>query len=501
MKKSDSFLHSLKWAYTGNWGEKIFSGVFSVIVAGLLGPRDFGTAAIALVYIGFLQLFLDQGLAAALFQRKNLEQEHLDAVFWMDLALSLFLVGLSILFSRSWAAINHAPQAAVIIPVYSLCIIFEALTVVQTALLRREMDFKSLAIRTNVSVLLSGVVGIVMAFKGFGVWALVAQQLCKDVLALVLLWKISNWRPRFEFSWKHLKELLSFSIPNFGAQLGVFADGQAGSVVLGVFFGPVAVGLYRIAERVTNSIVTMAMASIQAVALPQFSRLQDDPKELGKSVLNCIRLSAVVTLPALAGLVAVSRPLMATIGPQWVPATPALRVLGVLGMIIIFAFFTGPLLQALGKTRRIAVLEWSRAGVNVLILTAAGLLARNASSDWQVLAIASGRLIAAAFVIVPVFVFILLKHCQISIWDFGRAIAPSAVAALSIVISVALFHYSFLSQRLAIDRPIIPLIADVLVGGVTGLAVLFRLESELGRSVIEMLWRLFRQAGRLGGLA
>jgi O-antigen/teichoic acid export membrane protein len=501
MKKQDSFLHSLKWAYTGNWGEKIFSGLFSVIVAGLLGPKDFGTAAIALIYIGFLQLFLDQGLAAALIQRKNLEQEHLDAVFWMDLGLSVFLVGLSILFSRSWAAINHAPQAAVIIPVYSLCIVFEALSIVQTALLRREMDFKSLSIRTNLSVLLSGGIGISMAFAGFGVWALVAQQLSKDAIALGLLWKLSKWHPRFEFSWKHLKELMNFSVPNFGAQLGVFADGQAGSVVLGLFFGPVAVGLYRIAERVTNSIVTMAMASIQAVALPQFSRLQDSPKELGKSVLNCIRLSAIVTLPALAGLAAVSRPLMATIGTPWVPAADALKILSILGMVIVFAFFTGPLLQALGKTRQIAGLEWARAGVNVLVLTIAGLLARNASSDWQVRAIASGRLVAAVFLVVPAFVFILLKHCRISVMDFAEAIAPSAFAALGVFGSVAIFHYSFLSQWLVNGRPFVLLIAEVVIGGLTGLIILFRLENELARSVVEMLRRFFRQAGRLSGLA
>jgi O-antigen/teichoic acid export membrane protein len=501
MKKHDSFLHSLKWAYTGNWGEKIFSGLFSVVVAGLLGPRDFGTAAIALVYIGFLQLFLDQGLAAALIQRKNLEPEHLDAVFWMDFGLSMVLVGLTILFSRAWAAVNHAPQAAAIIPVYSLCIVFEALSIVQTAILRREMDFKSLSIRTNVSVLLSGVLGIGMAFAGFGVWALVVQQLSKDIIALVLLWKLSKWHPRFEFSWKHLKQLMRFSIPNFGAQLGVFADGQAGSVILGLFFGPVAVGLYRIAERVTNSIVTMAMASIQAVALPQFSRLQDDPEGLGKSVLNCVRLSAMVTLPVLAGLFAVSHPLMAMIGPQWLAAADALRVLSVLGMVIVFAFFTGPLLQALGKTRQIAGLEWGRAVVNVLILTVAGFLVRTASQDTQVMAIAIGRLIAAVFLVGPVFVFILLKHCRVSAWEFGAAIAPSAVAALSVVVSVAIFDHSSLSQWLSNGRRFVLLVADVLVGGTTGIAVLLRLESELGRSVIDVLRRFVRQAGRTSGLA
>src|ERR1700739_2858311 len=116
MKPQRSFLNSIKWSYAASWGERAFSAVFMFILAALLGPRSFGVVAIALTYILFLQMFLDQGLAAALIQRKHLDQEHLDAVFWMDLALSLLLLLLSIVFSRWWASLNHAPEAAQIIP-------------------------------------------------------------------------------------------------------------------------------------------------------------------------------------------------------------------------------------------------------------------------------------------------------------------------------------------------------------------------------------------------
>lgn len=151
-----SFLSSVSWAYAGNSGEKLFSALFTLMLAGMLGPRDFGTVSIALVYIAFLQMFLDQGLATALIQRANIEPEHLDAVFWMDLILSLVLVLLAIGCSRKWAAMNHAPEIARVISVLSVSIGVEALAVVQIALLRREMDFRSLSIRTNVSVLAGG---------------------------------------------------------------------------------------------------------------------------------------------------------------------------------------------------------------------------------------------------------------------------------------------------------------------------------------------------------
>src|ERR1700693_5637783 len=180
MTSNKSFLNAVKWAYTGNWGERAFSALFTFILAAILGPRDFGTVAIAMVYITFLQLFLDQGFMAELIQRKNLEPEHLEAVFWMDMVLGLLLVGASILLSGWWAAKNHAPEAAKgVISALSLCIPIQGLAAVQGAILNRNMDFKALSIRSNIAAFVSGVIGIGMAFAGFRVWALVGQQIVR----------------------------------------------------------------------------------------------------------------------------------------------------------------------------------------------------------------------------------------------------------------------------------------------------------------------------------
>ena len=201
MAKQRSFLNAVKWSYTATWGERAFSALFTFILAALLGPRDFGIISIAVVYVNFLQIFVDQGLAAALVQRRDLDRKHLDAVFWADQGVSFVLVGVSVLLSRWWAAVNHAPQVASIIPVLSLCIPIEGLALIQKTLLAREMDYKSLSVRSNASVLVAGAVGIAMAYAGLGVWALVGQQLVRDFTALLLLWRLSPWRPRMEFSW------------------------------------------------------------------------------------------------------------------------------------------------------------------------------------------------------------------------------------------------------------------------------------------------------------
>jgi O-antigen/teichoic acid export membrane protein len=490
MPGQKSFLHSVKWAYTANWGERAFSALFTFILAAVLGPREFGVVSIALIYITFLQMFLDQGLVAALIQRPNLEQEHMDAVFWMDLILSFVLVGISILLSRWFGAINHAPQVALVISVLSACIPIEAMTIVQKSLLSREMDFKSLSIRTNGSVLISGVVGIGMAYTGFGVWALVGQQLTRDLSALVLLWKLSPWRPRLEFSWKHLKELMGFSISTFIAQLANFADAQIGSILLGVLFGPVAVGLYRLADKFMNSVVVMATSSIQAVSLPEFSRHQNDPVELRKSALSCIRLSSAVTLPALAGLAAVSGPLMATIGPQWAPASNVLKVLCGVGMFVMFAYFTGPLMQALSRPHELAVLEWVRTGVGIAFLVAACLLLRGSSLNWQIMGVAVARFASVALIVAPAFLYILMRLCGISFRDLAGSVAPAAIASGSLVTVVALFHgLRWLPQ----SRPLNVLAEEIVLGGIVGSAVLLSLDHELRGAIVSLLKKAMRR--------
>jgi O-antigen/teichoic acid export membrane protein len=476
MKPKRTFFNAVKWAYSASWGERAFSALFTFILAAILGPRDFGVVSIALIYVLFLQIFLDQGFVAALIQRKELDQEHLDAVFWMDLVLSLFLVMISVLLSGRWAAANHAPQLALLISVLSLCIPIEGLAVVQGALLRREMDFKSLSMRSNASVLIGGLVGIAMAFKGFGAWALVGQQIARDLSALCLLWSLSKWRPRFEFSWRHLRELMNFSISNFIAQLAVFADMQAGSILLGVLFGPVAVGLYRLADRFMGSVVAMATSSIQSVALPEFSRLQDHPEDLKKSALSCIRLSSIVTIPALAGLAAVSETLLLAVGNQWSPAVPVLKILCVMGMCLMLSFFTGPLLQALARTRELAVLEWVRVALGLGFLAVAGWLARGASVDRQILEIALARFVPVVFIFTPVFVFILMKLCGITLRELVASIANSVIASVCLVVAVRLFQAThWFAETTAIRL----LLLNILVGGATGMAVMLLIDKEM----------------------
>lgn len=494
MTEQRSFRNAVKWAYLGNWGEKGLSSLFVVLMASILGPKAFGVVGIAVVYVAFLQIFLDQGFSTALIQRRDLEQQHLDAVFWMNQVLATALVGLSVLLSGWWAARNHAPEAANLVSAMSLDIPLLGLSIVQSSILKRQMDFRSLTICSNVSSLLSGLIGLGMAFAGCGAWSLVGQQLSKDAITAGLLWRATHWRPRFEFSWKHLRELAGFSISNFVAILAVFSDVQASALVLGLFFGPLALGLYRIADKIMSSIVTMTMSAVQSASLPEFSRLQHNPEDLRRSVLTCIRLTCVVTVPALAGLAAVSKPLMATIGASWIPAHRALEILCVLGIGIVFAYFTAPLLQALGRTRALALLEWSRTALGAVTLVGMALLVRHGTVVTQITGIALARFVVGGLLITPAFVYIVLRLCKITLLEIASLVAPSLISAVAVVGSVLLFSAT---GYLAARPPVFDLCAQVLIGGTVGIATLLGLDSQLRCLVEGIISRTFSRIAPL----
>jgi teichuronic acid exporter len=341
------------------------------------------------------------------------------------------------------------------------------------------------------------VVGIAMALAGFRIWALVGQQIARDSTALMLLWKLSPWRPRFEFSWKHLKELMGFSVPNFASQLGIFAGAQADSLVLGLVFGPVAVGLYRVADRVVNSVVAMATSSVQAVSLPEFSKVQDQPEQLRKSALTCVRLSSTVTVPVLSGVAMVSWALMASLGTKWIPAANALKILCFVGISAVFASFTGPLLQALYRPHQHAMLEWARMAVGTVLLIGAGILVRNNAVGWQITGIALARLITMACLVTPIFLYILMRLAGISLADLVSAVMPSVLASLSVIGAVILFQ---LSGLIADGKPIILLIAETILGGIAGLAVLLAFDSQLRGLALSVKRRTFRSLAFSRGL-
>ncbi len=492
MAHERSFKNAVKWAYVTQGSEQGLNALLTFVFAAVLGPKDFGLVAMAMAYILFAKMLLEQGLVPALVQRKDLKQEHLDSVFYLNLALSLVLVALSIGFSKWWAELNHLPLLAPVISVLSIAIPLEGLTIVQRAVLQREMDFKSFSIRSVIAITVGGIVGLVMAFTHFGVWSLVGKQLTTDFVGLLALWKLGDWRPRFNFSTKAIKEITGFSAGAFAGNVGLFLNGQSDALLIGLFFGPVAVGLYRLASRLTNTVVTVATSSLQSASYPQFCRLQDKPAELRQSVLSCLRFAVTITIPALAGLAVVSKYVLAAVGPQWVASTNALRILCVVGMVLPIAYFGGPLLQAKGKPHFVAFIVWVQAAITAGSLVMAGRLLKHSSVGVQVTGIAVAQLITAALIPVPVALWIFSRFAGVRFRSMLKTTAPSLLSASGMVAILLLISRTGLLQKLSLWPA---LICQVLVGALVASLILLWADKDLLKMVHNVAARLDPRAG------
>jgi PST family polysaccharide transporter len=413
-------------------GGQVLGALFTFVLAGLLGPREFGILALAMVYVLFVDMLQRQGMAAALIQRRDLTAAHLDSAFWLVLGLSVVLTAGSIGLSGWWAAVNSTPQLQSVIVALSALLPVQALIIVQDAILRRALQFRALAVRNNVAAVVGGVCGVGAAFAGLGVWALVVQQLVTAVVRLVILWHVAEWQPRMRFSVASLRDLAGFSAGSFLSSVAVFVNNRSDALLTGLFFGPVAIGLYRLGYRLLDQVLSLSLSgrSLAAVALPELSHHQDDDQRFAERVEKLLHLSVASALPLLGILAAVAGPVLALIGDEWVPATGAVQVLCVVGAVRAFIELVGPVLQARGRPHRQAALTWLLAGISAGSYVVVGLLLTAAPARAQVLSMAVSRAVVYVAVLGPIAVAIFSRYGGVRPTVVLRTVARPAAASL-----------------------------------------------------------------------
>jgi PST family polysaccharide transporter len=227
--------------------------------------------------------------------------------------------------------------------------------------------------------------------------------------------------------------LLRFSGAVLTLQFGVYTANQCDTLLLGLFFGPVAAGVYRLADRLMRMLLEVATRSVQSVALPHFARLQDDPAALRAAVESCIRLSATVAIPAMAVLAAVSEPFFSIMGEQWSASGSVLNVLVIMGVAKAITLFTGPLLLANGKPMVPAILTWTLGVITVGGITAIGIMAAHWPFDAQIISVAIVRTLIFVLLYGTASVVLTRRACGLPFNRFIRAAIPGLGAGSAAV--------------------------------------------------------------------
>jgi O-antigen/teichoic acid export membrane protein len=444
---------SALWAAGESWSLRGVSLLVFLILARLVDPAAFGLVALAAVYVTTVQALSDQGLATALIQRENLEDAHKDSAFWANLAVGAILALATLALARPAATFYGEPRLAAILYWYALWPLLGSLSVVQQALLRRAMRFRELALRQLAGAIAGGIVGIAMAYAGLGVWALVAQQLVNQAVALAVLWSIAEWRPRLAFSYCHFRHLFGFGFNVLAANVMRAIGFQADRLVLGYFLGATELGYYSIAQRLLAIVTDFVAGSAERIVVPLFSRIQGDKERVSRGLMTAQRLLSLITIPAFIGLAATAPVLMPVVlGAKWQASVLSTQILAVASLGFCLSFFFGHVLTALG-----------RPGLRLGIVTVQALSQALVSLIGVRFGLAGVALAVAANQVVfyGVELYFLRRSAGFSLKDYlGEGLIPLAAA---FVMAPAVI---LLGEALTQSRPVLQLAAEIALGTV-----------------------------------
>lgn len=352
-----------------------------LVLARLLPPHAFGVVALATAYVEFLQVFRNQGVSVALVQRERLDPEHLDSAFWGGILLGLLMGLVSFATAGLFARGANQPALEHIVRWLSIAFVLSALSSVQDAILRRELRFQALAIRTLIAQVVSGLLAIGAALAGLGIWSLIVMALAQQLASLVVLWRASSWRPELRFSWSRYRELLAFGASMTGVQLIRFVRMRADSFLIGVGLGATPLGYYSVARQLVQGTTAVVTGSVGPVLWSTLARLQDEPRRLARAIYQAAEMLALVTFPVFIGAAAVSQGIVPMVlGERWAVSAPIFAALAVAEVFRSASGLNLTAITAIGQT------GW-RVGLETMTATVT-LLALVGSLPWGVVAVA-----------------------------------------------------------------------------------------------------------------
>ena len=361
------------WSSVERFSTQGVQFVIMIVMARLLTPKDYGLIGMLAIFLAVSQSLIDSGFSQALIRKQQRTETDNSTVFYFNLAVGVILY-LLLFLSAPWVAdFYDTPELTAVMRVVCLGVIINSLAVVQRALLTVNIDFKTQAKASFSAALTSGCTGIVLAYSGYGVWALVVQQLLNLGINTGLLWLFSSWRPKRLYSWQSFHELFAFGSKLLASGLLGTLYKNVYTIVIGKLFSAGNLGHYTRAQHFAEFPSSNLTGIMQRVTYPVLCSIQDDDKRLEKVYRKFLKLSAFVVFPLMLGLSAVARPFIrVAIGEQW-------EYCAILLQIICFSMMWYPihainlnLLQVKGRSDLFLRLEIIKKilGISVLCVTA-----------------------------------------------------------------------------------------------------------------------------------
>ncbi len=359
----------LFWKILENGGSQGIQFVITILLARLLSPAEYGVVGIIMIFIVIANVFVQSGFSTALVQKRQADGVDFSSVCYFELAAAMLVYGMLYLAAPSIAGFYGIPVLREIVRVLGVVLFPGVVISVQTAYVSRNMEFRGLFFSTLAASIVSGVVSIGMAYSGFGVWAMVGQQISYYISLMLVLFAAVSWKPQLCFCMGRVREMFSFGWKLLCASLLDTVFNNLYGLLIGKIYNEELLGSYTRGEQFPKLIATNLGAAIQAVLLPAFSANQEDKGLVRDMVRRAIRLSSFAVLPMLLGLFAVADTLvLALLGEQWMVCVPFLRI-----MCISYCFWPIHItnlqaINAVGRSDIFLKLELVKKGLSVLAL-------------------------------------------------------------------------------------------------------------------------------------
>jgi teichuronic acid exporter len=322
------------WSAIDRFGRQGVQFIVQLVLARLLLPEDFGLIAMVTVVVQIASVFVRAGFGAGIIQKEKFNQIDASTAFWMNMGLAL-VVYLILYAGAPWiATFYNEPDLTLLTRVLALNLITGGINNIQISLLQRNLQFKKIFISTLPGTILSGILGVAAALAGWGAWALVVQMVSATFFNIILLWKISGWFPSFDFSKPAALSLFRIGSNVVGVQFIEQFFRQLYTLVIGAIYSPATLGFYNRAQAL-QQMPTMTVTSIvNRVALPTFSRAQNDRTRLVRGLRESIQLFSLVVGPGMVALAMLAEPLVRLIlTEKWVPMVPYLQLFCIIGFL------------------------------------------------------------------------------------------------------------------------------------------------------------------------
>lgn len=340
-----------------------FSSIFiqfisGIVLARLLLPEDYGCIGMLSIFMLLASTFVDGGFGAALIQKKKPTQEDFSTIFYWNVCLSIIIYLLLFFLAPIISEFYKMELLCPVLRIQGIVVVVNAFQVVQLAQLKKNFKFKKISIVTLLTSIISLSVTIIMAYQGFGVWSLVAQNILMVLIPTIIYWTTNHWKPTFVFSKKSFKELFDFGIFMFLTSLLSTLVNNIQGLLIGKMYSSSTMGYYSKAHSTEKLAATSLSQVISQVSYPLYAELQDDKDRLVGVIKKLTLSTAFMTFPLMLLLVLIAKPVFILLySEKWTPAVPFFQILCVAGLAICLQAVNSQAIAAVGKSK--AMFSWS----------------------------------------------------------------------------------------------------------------------------------------------